>query len=97
MTHHLTEEEMEKIARQRVEAKKGFFIHLLMYIVVNLFLVFVWWFTSGPGNYPWFVWVIAGWGVGVIANAIAVFIGPKHGSNWESREIKKEIENMKKG
>jgi hypothetical protein len=96
MTQNLTEEEMQKIARQRVEAKKGFFIHLIMYVVINAFLVFIWWFTSQGQGYPWFLWVLAGWGIGVIANAIAVFIGPKHGSDWEAREMEKEMERMKR-
>ena len=96
MTPQLTEEEMQKIARQRVEAKKGFFIHLLMYVVINAFLVFIWWMTTGGDGYPWFLWVLGGWGIGVIANAIAVFVGPKHGSEWESREMEKEMERMRK-
>jgi uncharacterized protein (DUF486 family) len=96
MAEKMTEEEMQKVARQRVEAKKGFFIHLLMYVVINAFLVFIWWMTTGGNDYPWFLWVIGGWGIGVIANAIAVFVGPKHGSEWEAREMDKEMENLKK-
>jgi hypothetical protein len=95
MTHHLSEEEVQKIARQRVEAKKGFFIHLAVYVIVNIFLAFVWWFTSNGEGYPWFLWVIAGWGVAIVINAVTTFIGPKHGSGWESREIKKEVERLK--
>ena len=96
MAEKMTEEEMQKVARQRVEAKKGFFIHLLMYVVINAFLVFIWWMTTGGNGYPWFLWVIGGWCIGVIANAIAVFVGPKHGSEWEAREMDKEMENLKK-
>jgi hypothetical protein len=96
MADKLSDEEIRSIAKQRVEAKKGFFIHLIVYVVVNAFLVFIWWMTSGGNGYPWFLWVIGGWGIGVIANAISVFAGPKHGSDWEAREMDKEIEKLKK-
>ena len=97
MTHQLSDEDIIKMAKQRVEAKKGFFIHLCMYIIVNVFLVFMWWFiTGGSDRYPWFLWVVFGWGIGVAANAVAVFVAPKGGS-WEQKELQKEIERLKKG
>ena len=91
----MTDEEIRTMARKRVEAKKGFFIHLGIYVVVNIFLFLIWFFVAGgPGSYPWFLWVIFGWGIGVAANAIAVFVGSRGG--WEQNEIQKEIDRIKK-
>jgi len=92
----LSEEEIMSMARKRVEAKKGFFVHLSMYIIINLFLFLLWFFVAGgPHAYPWFLWVLFGWGIGVAANAVAVFVTP-HGSNWEQKELQKEIDKLKK-
>ena len=37
---------------------------VLRYVIVNAFLVFVNWMTSP--HYWWVLWVIAGWGVGLL-------------------------------
>ena len=64
--------ELEKVARKRVQLKRGLAVHLLMYLAVNAGLFAFWWLT-GRG-YPWFVWPLAGWGIGVVANVIAVAV-----------------------
>jgi uncharacterized protein (DUF486 family) len=94
MDNKLTDEEILKLASQRVEAKRGFFIHLAIYVCVNVFLFLIWYFVAGRG-YPWYLWVIFGWGIAIVINAIAVFIAPK-GSSWEKRQLQKEIQNLKK-
>ena len=66
----MDETELHKVARRRVQMKRGFFVHLLIYVAVNSMLVIIWSMT-GKG-YPWFIWPLAGWGIGVFANAIAV-------------------------
>ena len=38
MVTELPEEEVYRLARQRVEEKKGFYIHLVAYIFVNILL-----------------------------------------------------------
>ncbi len=58
-------------ARKRVQAKRDFVSHLVAYVVVNSFLVAVW-AISGAG-YFWPVWVLAGWGVGLVLHAWDVF------------------------
>jgi hypothetical protein len=83
-------------ARKRVEEIKGFYTHLLTYVLVNLALLALNLITS-PRNL-WFYWPLFGWGIGVLAHAGSVF-GPGHlwGPEWEERKIKelmkKEQEN----
>ena len=55
------------LARKRLEARRGLTGHLVAYVVINLFLIGVWAMT-GRG-YFWPIWVIAGWGVGLVLNA----------------------------
>lgn len=57
-------EQARKQARKRVKKKKNFQKALLTYVVVNAFFVVIW--ALGDGGYFWPVWVIAGWGIGMV-------------------------------
>ena len=88
----MSEEEIRRVATDRVKARKGFFSHLTVYVLVNLMLVAIWYFTGA--HYFWPMWVMLFWGIGVIVNAIAVFA--RHDTGWEKREIEKEVAKIKK-
>ena len=92
MTNQMSEEQIYEEAKKRVEAKRGFYKHLLIYVVVNIILVIIWAFPAG-GGYPWFLWVIGGWGIGVLINFVEVFVWPK-GS--DKGAIEKEVEKIKR-
>jgi hypothetical protein len=89
----LSEEEIYQVARKRVEEKKGFFTHLASYVVVNAMLVIIWAFTSR--GYPWFVWPLGGWGVGLVFHFLGVYLFNKE-TGWERNELKKEAERIRK-
>jgi hypothetical protein len=93
MANQLSETEIYQVARKRVEEKKGFYTHLASYIVVNAMLVIIWALT-GHG-YPWFIWPLAGWGIGLVFHFLGVFAFNK-GTAWESKEIEKEVERLRK-
>ncbi|MCV2393660.1 2TM domain-containing protein [Actinotalea sp. M2MS4P-6] len=65
-------DEARKLAFERVKARRDFVAHLVTYLVVNAFLVVVWYVTNSDG-YFWPIWVIAGWGVGLALNAWSVY------------------------
>ena len=94
MTTGMSEEEIYKQARKRVEEKKGFYTHLATYILVNILLVIIWAFPAG-GGYLWFLWPLGGWGIGILFHFLGVFVFSRR-SNWEKREIEKEVERLKK-
>jgi len=89
-----SEQELYEIARKRVKEKREFYTHLAAYIVVNAFLFLIWKFVAGDG-YPWFVWVLGGWGIGIIFHFLDVFMFKN--SAWEKREVEKEVERLRKG
>ena len=93
MSHQMTEEEIYQQAKKRVEEKKGFFSHLAVYVVVNVVLVLIWAFTSR--GYPWFVWPLGGWGVGLVFHFLSVFLFSKE-TGWERNELEKEAERIRK-
>lgn len=55
----------------RLKARREFGQHVVSYVVVNAFLVGVW-FVTGAG-YFWPVWIIGGWGIGLVLHAYTVF------------------------
>jgi hypothetical protein len=67
-------EEQRQWAIRRIRAKRGFWIHFSIYLVVNALLVAVWAVTWT--GYFWPVWPMLGWGIGVAAHAVSVFVGP---------------------
>ena len=95
MSTKLSEEEIYYQARKRVEEKKGFFTHLIVYICVNILLVIIWAFPSG-GGYPWFVFPLGGWGIGLLFHFLGVFVFSRS-TDWERREVEKEAERLRKG
>jgi len=76
-------------AKKRVEAKFGFYIHLSVYIVVNLLLVVINFSTST--QYLWFKWPLMGWGIGLFFHALSVFLFST-GSAIKDQMIEKEIQ-----
>jgi hypothetical protein len=91
MTTGMSEEQIYEQAKKRVEAKKGFFVHLTVYIVVNIMLVLIWAFAAG-GGYPWFLWALGGWGIGVLFHFLGVFV---FGQKSDRAAIEKEAEKIR--
>jgi hypothetical protein len=87
-------DEHEKLsrARQKVEAMTGFYIHLTAFIVVNAVLFII---DAMSGADWWVQWPILGWGIGIIAHALAVFgRWPTFVANWQLRKIRELKERM---
>ena len=80
----------EELAKKRVQARMGFVVHLAIYIGMNAGM-FAIWLLSGQG-YPWFMLPMFGWGIGVLAHALTLAIGP--GSAAERRAIDKELRRL---
>ena len=95
MSVQMSEEELYREARKRVEAKKGFFVHLTVYIIVNIMLVLIWAFPAG-GGFPWFVFPLGGWGIGILFHFLGTFVFSRQ-TDWERKAIEKEVERLKKG
>jgi hypothetical protein len=92
MTTGMSEEQIYEEAKKRVEAKWGFYSNLIAYVVVNTILIIIWAFPAG-GGYPWFLWPLGGWGIGLIMHYIQVFVWPKGGNRTA---IEKEVEKIKR-
>ena len=92
MSTQMTDDEIREIAVRRVKAKQRFFMHLIVYVIVNSLLVATWTiFTRGILFWPAFI--MAGWGIGLLLHGLNVFVS--HGG-WEESEIEKEVRRLKK-
>lgn len=96
MSNDMPEEEKEiyEEAKKRVNAKKDFYRHLGIYIVINIGLVLIWAFASG-GGYPWFAWPLGIWGIFVVYNFLEAFVFSKRTAR-DKRAIEKEVERIRK-
>jgi hypothetical protein len=72
----LTELESEERARarQRLEAKRKFYVDVAAYLIVNAFLLIVW--AIGDRGSFWPGWVMAGWGALLLLDATRVYVRP---------------------
>jgi len=75
-------------AKKRVEAKMGFYIHLGVYIGVNILLIIINFLTSP--HYLWFKWPLIGWGIGLVFHGLGFFFYSK-GESIKERMIEKEM------
>lgn len=92
MTTGMSEDQIYEQAKKRVEEKKGFFIHLTVYIVVNIVLVLIWAFAVG-GGFPWFIFVLGGWGIGLLFHFLGIFVFEKKS---DKAAIEKEADKIRR-
>ena len=66
------EAETRRQRRERAArgSRVGFRIHATVFVAVQLMLVLVW-ALAGAG-YPWFLYALAGWGIGLAAHFAAI-------------------------
>jgi hypothetical protein len=72
-------------AKRQVAAIKGFYIHLAIYAAIVLGLLAL---NLAFSRDWWVQWVVLGWGIGVVAHALAVFgRKPQTVADWEKRKL----------
>ncbi|MCC2455713.1 2TM domain-containing protein [Bacillus cereus] len=80
-------------AKKRVENLKAFYIHLTVYILVNLMLFFI--NISSVSSKLWFLYPLGGWGIGIVIHGLTTFPFGIFGKEWEERKIKEYMEKDK--
>jgi hypothetical protein len=61
------EQEAKQILRRRF-----FYLHLSIYLSTNVFIVVIWLLTGA--GFPWFIFPIMGWGIGLVAHGVIAFL-----------------------
>jgi hypothetical protein len=79
-------------ARKQVKKKKGFFVHLAVYLSVALFFLLIN-VATFDGEW-WFFFPILPWGIGLAIHYLTVFGFPGTDiltDEWEKRELDREL------
>ncbi len=82
-------------AKKRVKDIKGFYIHALVYVLVNALILFL--KFQKTGNFDIKDWGIGLWGFGLAVHGLSVFL-PSFilGRDWEERKIREIMEKNKR-
>ena len=86
-------------AKRKVKRIKGFFAHVLVYICVNVLIVYLNYQGLKPGE-TYFQWhnfyTLIFWGIGLMVHGLSVFL-PSFifGNDWEERKIRELMEKYK--
>ena len=89
VTAHNPESDLRQQARARVAAKLSFFLHLAVYVAVNVLLVAINLLTTP--EHLWFYWPMLGWGLGVIFHGAVALVSVKWRAlvgGMEERELR---------
>jgi hypothetical protein len=84
-------EDIERLAHKRAGAKLGWYIHAMIYVVVNLFIFAISMYAFG--HRPWSVFPLLGWGVGLALHGVSVFMLGE-GSGFRQRLLDRERERL---
>ena len=89
----LSPEQIEKIANRRAGAKLGWYLHAVVYVLVNLFIFAI--SRYGFGTRPWSVYPLLGWGLGLALHGVSVFMLGRHGG-FRERLVQQERERIQR-
>jgi hypothetical protein len=84
-TEYISAKRYER-AKKHVEELKGFYIHFSIYLIMVPVFIFL---NLKSTGFPWAIFPIVGWGMGVTGHAMEVFNwNPLLGKNWEERKMR---------
>lgn len=88
------------LAYKRVKRIKGFYVHAMVYVLINIFIVYGNYFGNPHKDYDFWSWQTFStalfWGIGLLVHGMSVF-GRNlfFGQNWEERKIQELMEKEK--
>lgn len=85
------DEERLTAARRRAAELQGFYIHLVVYLVINAGLFAINALSRGSGGTWWFYWPLMGWGLGLAVHAATVSFGV-FSEDWKERKAHELLE-----
>ena len=97
---NISSDDRYNVAFKRVKRIKGFYVHLLVYLLVNAYGIFGDYFGNRSENEIFWSWATFStaffWGIGLFAHGMSVF-GRNifFGDNWEEKKIQELIEKDK--
>jgi len=79
-------------AKARVKEIKEFYTHLITYLIMVPVFIFINYYTGT--SFPWAIFPIVGWGIGVLSHAAQTFNwNPLFNKEWEKRKMEEFLRN----
>ena len=91
----MTPEDLDRLARRRANAKLGWYVHAMAFVLVNA-LIFAM-SRYAFGTRPWSVYPLLGWGLGLVLvlHGVSVFLLGS-GSGLRERMVQREREALQR-
>lgn len=89
----MTPEDIEQLARRRANAKLGWYVHALAFVLVNAVIFAM--SRHAFGTRPWSVYPLLGWGLGLVLHGVSVFLLGS-GSGLRERMVQREREALQR-
>lgn len=89
----MTPEDIEQLARRRANAKLGWYMHALAFVLVNAVIFAM--SRHAFGTRPWSVYPLLGWGLGLVLHGVSVFLLGS-GSGLRERMVQREREALQR-
>ncbi len=83
---------LHKAAHEALEERKGFYIHMTVYLMVNLALLIVWAQATRGTGFPFPLIVLLLWGIGLTAHSMSVFTSSARTVAARERAIQRAVE-----
>lgn len=84
--------DLERRARRRVGIKLGFYIHALVFVLVNVGLFVA---NSVAGGHRWAHFPLLGWGLGLAIHGLVSFLSLQ-GQGVRERMLEREMERLRR-
>lgn len=84
------EERFREEAKKRIKERRDFFTHLLIFILINSFLIIL--NLNVSPDYKWFMWPLLLWTIGLTIHFFTIFIIRLR---ITEEDIQKEVRNFK--
>lgn len=86
------QEDRYQRARARVAALRKFYGKLGSFLLFGILFLGFNYYSNGL-RYPWFLWIVGFWGLGIVIEAFKLFGTDLFlGKNWEQRKIQEQME-----
>ena len=101
LSENFNPDDRYNLAYKRVKKIKGFYVHALVFVLVNAFIIISSYNRSLFGNEVFLRWETFStaflWGIGLLVHGLSVF-GRNifFGQNWEERKIQEFMEKEKR-
>lgn len=87
----LNDEDLQRLAKKRVEQKMGFLTHLLVFVLVNAGLYLL---NLLRGDAGWQIFPLWGWGLGLTIHGIVTLLSLQ-GQDLRERLLQSELQTLR--